>query len=118
VKRPIIALALLMFLASCGETSTDLGNGYKFIELDAANYVIENKDHAIVVYPNITEYKIVGGYVVGIREKSRSVVEAEHEFTTGFGYFILDMNTGAYVGGLRKDQLDERLVREKLKNPL
>lgn len=96
----IVAIFVALFLAGCGDYSVSLRGGYSFVRTDGANRSIVNKENGVVVYPDVASYEEINKFIVGCRQKSRLPLSEKPEFTTGFGYFILDTETGKYSGGL------------------
>lgn len=96
----IAVLLVALPLVGCRDYSVSLRGGYSFVRTDGANRSIVNKESGVVVYPDVASYEEINKFIVGCRQKSRLPLSEKPEFTTGFGYFILDTETGKYSGGL------------------
>lgn len=108
--KKIIAMLFFTILCACGESETDIGAGYKYIQLDGSNYTIVDKNSHIVVDPNVARYKVLGCYVVG----ERNDANIDDRLSKKFGYFILDMHSGVLVEGLDKTRFENALRARRL----
>lgn len=98
------------FLFACERQSSDLGHGYKLIGLDGQNAAIEDKNHRVVVDPNVVRYRVLGNYVVG----ERGNADIDDRLSKRYGFFVLDMRDGRYVEGLDEKNFRRALQERKL----
>ncbi|HEX5279496.1 MAG TPA: hypothetical protein VFW28_05430 [Micropepsaceae bacterium] len=110
--KPMVAVGVAcVLLVACGEREVDLGSGYKYVQLDGANFAI-SKGTRMVVDPNVVSYKVIGTFIVGDREKP-SVID-DPRFSKDFGYFIVDTKSGQFVAGLDRSRFDDALRSRNL----
>lgn len=103
--KKIVFLCLCVLLTCCGESEVNLGNGYKYVQLDGRAYAISNKDNRMVVDPNVIRYKVIGTYVVG----ERTNANIDERLSKKFGYFILNTQDGQLIEGLSKRKFESVL---------
>jgi len=84
--RKLVFSILLVLLSSCGEREIDIGDGYKYVQLDGQTWTIADREHRIVVDPDVTKYKIVGRFIVG----ERGDINIDERLSKKYGLFIFD----------------------------
>jgi len=108
-----LLILFCMIVVSCGEKSTDLGKGYKYVQLDGTNAAIAGRDSHTVVDPNVKRYRVVDSYIIG----ERVAANIDDKLSKRFGYFIFDMRNGQLLEGLDKASLEIALNARKLVDP-
>lgn len=105
-KKTIISF-LAALLIGCGDYSTDLGGGYEFVKTNAKNHVVilklSESYNEIKVHSNVQAFAYNDLYVLGVRVQSEAK-EAQYKeaLRQGFGYFIINKQTGVVTSGLDK----------------
>ena len=103
MKNSIFMLVAIL-LASCGDYSVDLGDGYKFSRLDSGNHAISDAESLMIVPPNVTKYSFNEAHIVGLREQSTDPITDDWgKIERGNGYFVIDKSTGKIAAGLSKE---------------
>lgn len=98
---------LTLFVAHHARHSdvADLPNGYQAIYTDSRNRSIA-RDHELVIPPHVAALVASGRWVIGLRQVSEyPLFQDVPQFNTGFGYFLLDTETGETVTGLTWEAL-------------
>jgi len=114
MSRPIL-LIFLVLLTSCGEREVDIGDGYKYVQLDGRNWTIADQEHHIVVDPNVKRCKVIGRFIVGERDDAN----IDERNSKKYGLFIFDKQTKMLIEGLDRNAFETALRARGLpENPL
>ena len=100
-----VILVLFVMLSACKEQSLDVGDGYKYVQLDGRNWTIANKDNIMIVDPNVTKCKAIGALIVGYRNDSG----IDERLSKKYGFFVFDKRSGVLVEGLDKGGFESAL---------
>jgi hypothetical protein len=98
-RKAVGSMLLCMLAMSCQrpEREVNLGDGYKYVELDhVVNAAIVDREDHIVVDPNVKRFKVLGAFVVG----ERANANIDDKLSRRFGYFIFDKRNGTLLEGL------------------
>jgi hypothetical protein len=86
------------------DVDVNLGNGYRYLQVDGADYVIAAPPGRVGVGRDVVRYRKIGAYVVGERQNPACCFDADVESTV-FGFFLLDTMNGELVDGLDQANL-------------
>ena len=102
VFRPMwLALVALFSVSACGDYEVNLPNGYSLVRTYASAVLISDLQHLIVIHPNVENYKVLDGVVVGHVNTPDGLVPEDKELSKP-GYFILNTKTHEAKQGLDK----------------
>jgi hypothetical protein len=103
-------LALSMLACGAG-WRISLPNHYQLVYANAYEVAIAGPDNAIVVYPSIVEYAVIGDLVTGRADIPRTFPGQPAPQRRASGYFLLNTATGAISDGLSIPQWHAELRR-------
>lgn len=102
--RSLWCTPIALLFTSCGDGGDGvrkLSEGVNLVRLSGNSRAIVDQEGNFLVYPSVTlDYVVRDGFVIGKREKPASNVFDTPEFTSGHGYFYLDLATHKLVEGL------------------
>lgn len=101
--RNILCLVILG-LVSCKPAEMQLGENLQVVALSGRTTAIIDQNSKFVVYPNIAEYEVFGQHVVGYRDEAQDNSFDLEQFTTGFGYFVLNTETLELEQGFTEEE--------------
>jgi hypothetical protein len=82
-------------IEGCSSLEQEIGNGYSAVKVSGFNIIITDKDRTLVVYLNVSYFKKIYNMLVGCREIPEVLLKSDVEFTSGFGWFLLNLSTGS-----------------------
>jgi hypothetical protein len=114
IRLGLLSLLAFLLLVGCGQSEVGLPYGYSYVQLDGVNGTIVDSQHVVVIEPNVMRYQVIGRYIVGERNNP----ELDPRISRKYGYFVFDMLSRDYVGGLSKSDFETALRRRRLgQNP-
>jgi len=88
----------------------DLGDGYKYVQLDGRNWAISDRDSLMVVDPDVTRCKVIGPLIVGERKNA----DIDEALSKKYGFFIFDKRNKELIEGLDGRAFDSALLARSL----
>jgi|SRR3954466_13552316 hypothetical protein len=70
MKYVLVSLCALT-LTACYQESIKLPQGYEYFHISPSIAAISDREHRVVVDPNVVEYAVTGDYVLGKRADAR-----------------------------------------------
>ncbi|WP_408590505.1 hypothetical protein [Novosphingobium sp.] len=102
-------LVLALSLSACALGERHLGGHYTLVSLDPDNSAIKDQNDTMVIFPNVTFYEKSGVHIYGCRQRSKAIVDTSGQFTTGFGWFLINEKNGRVEQSLSLEQLVQKL---------
>lgn len=114
VLAPVV-LFLLYFLLSALHESTDIGNGFEYVNSGRHDYYHIRKDEKIVIENSVVDLSVVGDYASGIRlPRCSNTHEQKIILSKKISYFILNTRTNEVLEFFSLSDFDDALKGLKL----
>ncbi|MBV7258896.1 hypothetical protein [Erythrobacter crassostreae] len=102
-----MTLAILSgLLSSCVDGRTEIAPDVNVVELSGSNDAVVDGVGDFLVYPNVVEYEVVDHWLVGKREQANDNSDGSEPFTSGLGYFKLNLSDGSLTQGLSIEECE------------
>ncbi len=104
----IVAVVLLTAFSLWSNADQKRMLGYHHDGVDG-DLAILDIDKGVAVDPDVTGYRVIGNYIIGMRVAAAYPVE-EWEMSPSYGYFVFNMVTGELEEGMCWHELVSNLV--------
>ena len=106
--RKVTLLFTSIWLLGCAPEPIDLGDGYELFRANASDISISYRGK-IVVPSYVSECEVVDSFILCLRSEPSLLKPYEIKASVGYGYFILDKNSGNTWGELSQQEQETLL---------